>query len=65
MKLVIQVSEDAADATAEPTDAARGMISTPEEHPEIEVMDGGPVPEILLSMESEVAAGQRAAPRSW
>lgn len=71
MKLVIQISDDAADATTtgtttdtttEETVAAQGGSGTPDGLPELEARNGGPVPEILLSMESEVAAGLRSAP---
>lgn len=67
MKLVIQISDDAADATTtgtttEMSAAAQGGSGTPDGLPELEARDGGPVPEILLSMESEVAAGLRSAP---
>lgn len=67
MKLVIQISDDAADATTtgtttEESAAAQGGSGTPDGLPELEARNGGPVPEILLSMESEVAAGLRSAP---
>ena len=63
MKLVIEVSDDVAGGTSvEPADGARGASSTTNGLADLQPMDGGPVPEVLLSMESEVAAGLRTAP---
>lgn len=63
MKLVITVTDE---ETAETTkvEAVQDKVErlSTNGHAPIETFDGGPVPEVLLSMESEVAAGHRRAP---
>lgn len=62
MKLTITISDDGqqVDLTSDSTTAK----VTPEAPATPQVFDGGPVPEVLLSMESQVAAGQLAPPNS-
>ena len=71
MKLVITVTdEDSGQTTTVETADEKSAAGTSEKtdkavtngHAEIETFDGGSVPEMLLSMESEVAAGLRRAP---
>lgn len=65
MKLVITVSDDrageAGHGSGRMAQEDAGAVSGDGQQP-METFDGGPVPETLLAMESEVAAGQRPAP---
>lgn len=63
MKLVITVTDgdNGQAATVEAVDEKAEQAMT-NGHAPIQMFDGGAVPEVLLSMESEVAAGLRRAP---
>lgn len=66
MKLVITVTDgdNGQAATVEAVDEKAEQVeqAMTNGHAPIQMFDGGAVPEVLLSMESEVAAGLRRAP---
>ncbi|WP_328992700.1 hypothetical protein OG394_00510 [Kribbella sp. NBC_01245] len=61
MKLTITISGDEVAISSDSTTAT--SQSAAPAGPQI--FDGGPVPEVLLSMESQVAAGHLAPPSGW
>lgn len=61
MKLTITISGDEVAISSDATTTA----SQPAAQGTPQVFDGGPVPEVLLSMESQVAAGHLAPPSGW
>lgn len=58
MKLVITVTDD--QVTASDEDA--GTVVSAKHNGHVEAIDAGPVPESLLGLESEVAAGHASGP---
>lgn len=62
MKLVITVTDGQAAVSTEATGAGTREALSSDGRGEPQLFDGGPVPEVLLSMEGEVAAGHRPPP---